>query len=146
MRVLVAKAIATSTLQCPLTISALPAGRCPAPLSLSASRRTKVWRDLTFKLIARTSLPTVWAPCPGSGKEILGFSRACCARDADTLWIFRCGGARREHEAEGGAETQPVGCPCRGDRGRRGGDPSSPLPPASLPDVAPLQRDGCAGL
>lgn len=120
----------------PWTISALPAGRGPAPISLSAARRTKVWRDLTFKLIPPTSLPIVWAPCPGSGKEILGFSWACCARDADTLWIFRCGGARREHEAEGGAETHPWAGLAAGTAGGEAGL-LQPAPPSRAPRCGP---------
>ena len=93
-------------------------------------RRTKVRQESKFKRVPHASLATVEAlgeparPPRGDG------GRGSCAGGADPRWILRSGQARRELEAEGGAETHP--------RGRRGcGDPCGPLPPASLPGCGP---------
>lgn len=95
-------------------------------------------RDRTFKLVARLSLAVVEAPRPGRGKEIFGLSLAWC----DLLWIFRCGGARREREAGGGAETPPTGM------AERRGPPATwrghlrPAPPSLSPRMWPR----CSGM
>lgn len=94
-------------------------------------------RDRTFQLVPGTCLATVPA-LPGAQGKSLGSPG--CARGADLLWIFRCGGAWREREAEGAADTHPPGWRGGEDRGRRG------RYPCRLPQPLTPMRPQCSGV